>query len=250
MKRISVYVLLFVILIASASCGPALEKRKEDSAIHYRMGVIHLNDRNYADALKELTEAVKIYPDDPSYHNALGLAYFARGMNADAIREMKTAVELDPKFSEAHVNLSAVYINEREFDKSIASSREALKNIFYRSPETAYHNVGWAYFYKDDFAASIDAFKKAVETRPNYAIGWYGLGNALEKSGNVKAAIDAYEKAVRAAPDYLDAYYSLGLLHLKSKNNASALKAFETVRELAPDGEKGISASDYIKLLK
>ena len=250
MKRISAYVLLLVFLIASASCCPALEKRKEDSAIHYRMGVIHLNDRNYADALKELTEAVKIYPDDPSYHNALGLAYFARGMNADAIREMKTSIELDPRFSEAHVNLSAVYMNEREFDKSIASSRDALKNIFYRTPETAYHNVGWAYFYKDDFAASIDAFKKAVEARPNYAIGWYGLGNAFEKSGNAKAAADAYEKAVKTTPDYLDAHYNLGLLYLKSKNNASALKAFEKVKELAPESEKGISASDYIKLLK
>lgn len=250
MKRISAYMLPLVILIVSASCGAALEKRKEDSAIHFRMGVIHLNDRNYADALKELTEAVKMYPDDPSYHNALGLAYFARGMNADAIREMKDAIELDPKFSEAHVNLSAVYMNEREFDKSIASSREALKNIFYRTPEIAYHNVGWAYFYKDDFAASIDAFKKTVEARPNYAMGWYGLGNALEKSGNVKAASDAYEKAVRIAPDYIDAHYNLGIVLLKSKNNASALKAFEKVKELAPNGEKGISAADYIKLLK
>ena len=167
------------------------------------MGVIHLNDRNYADALKELTEAVKIYPDDPSYHNALGLAYFARGMNADAIREMKTSIELDPRFSEAHVNLSAVYMNEREFDKSIASSRDALKNIFYRTPETAYHNVGWAYFYKDDFAASIDAFKKAVEAGLTTQSAGTGLATPLKSPATPRPRQTPMKRRLRRLPTIL-----------------------------------------------
>lgn len=242
--------LLSLIILGCISCGANLEQRKQDASIHYRLGVIYLNERNYVEALKELTQSIDIYPGDPASHNALGLAYFARGMNNDAIKEIKKSISLDPKFSEAHVNLSAVYIVERRWDDVISESKAALGNIFYKTPETAYVNMGWASYNKGDYMDALESFKKAVEMNPEYPVAYYDAGLTYEKMNNMQDAVGAYQMAIKKAPDYVDAYYSLGLALIKQRENAGAMKAFEKVMELAPDSDRANSAKDYIKILK
>lgn len=242
--------LLLIAAIVFASCGPTLAKRKEESGIHYRLGVVQLNDKNVTEALRELTKAVELYPDDPSYHNALGLAYFIRGMNDVAIGHLKDAIKLDPNFSESHVNLSAVYIVERRWDDAISESKEALRNIFYKTPELAHFNIAEAYYNKGEYRNSLDNYKKAVSLSPNYAEAYYNMGITLDKMNDVKNSIEAYEKAVRAQPGYIDAYYRLGLALNKGKDKSGAIKAFEKVIELAPGSDKAQSARDYINLLR
>lgn len=241
---------LVIASFALTSCGPALTKKKDESAIHYRMGIVHFNDRNYTDALQELLVAIDLYPDDPTYHKDLGLTYFAKGMNNEAIKELQKAISLDPKYADARVSLSAVYLVERRYDEAIAECREALKNIFYRTPEFAYFNMGMAHLRKSDYKNSIESFRKAVDLSPNYAMAYYNMGSAFEKIKNTKDAVDSYEKAVKSFPGYLDAQYSLGAACLKVKDKACAMKAFEKVIELAPESDKAISAKDYINLIK
>ncbi|MCR4288211.1 MAG: tetratricopeptide repeat protein [Deltaproteobacteria bacterium] len=249
MKTAVRYILLITAAAAAVSCGPTIAERKEKSVVHYRLGVVHLNERKFPEALKELTEAVAAYPEDPSYHNALGLAYFARAMNKEGAAHMLEAVRLDPKFSEAHANLSAVYIAEGRWDSAIAEAKAALDNIFYRTPEIASYNMGRAYFSKGDYKAALEAFKKAIEANANYPDAHYNLGQAYDKLNNWKGAVEAYERAVRITPDYIEAHYGLGLAYIKEKNMAAARKSFEKVIGLAPESDMARSSRDYINLL-
>src|SRR3972149_6942681 len=143
------------------ACGPSLAKKKDQAPIHYRLGEVHLRDRNLADALKELTRAIELNPNDASYHNALGLAYFMKGMNAEAHKAFDKAVSIDPKLSDAYLNKSALYITERKWDGAIKSAQEATKNIFYRTPELAYNNIGWASYSKGDYNNAIENYRRA-----------------------------------------------------------------------------------------
>lgn len=251
MKKILRTFLLFFSLIAFASCGSAtLAHKKDESDIHYRLGVVHLNENNITEALKELTTAIEIYPDEPVYHNALGLAYFARSMNEEAKRSIKKAIDLKPEFSEAHVALSAVYMVERRWDAVIAETREALKNIFYRTPEFAWYNMGQAYQGKGDYTQAVESFKKAVEMNKGYAPAYYSMGQGYEKLGMMKESAEAYRGAINAAPGYVDAHFSLGLVLVKEKDRKGALKSFEKVVEMAPGSDKAKSAKEYINLIK
>ncbi len=231
-------------------CGPSLEKIKEGSSIHYKMGVVHLNDGKFTDALEELTIAVDMYKKEPSYYNALGLAYFARGMNRDAMTNMEKAIKLDKDFSEAHVNLAAVYLVERDWDMAISESKEALTNIFYRTPELAHFNIGLAYHKKGEFAVALGNFEKAVEFNPSYSLAYYNMAMTLESMNRFRASIVAYKKAISLSPRYLDAHFGLGTVLVKSKEKARALKVFKRVIELAPDSSQARSARDYIELIR
>lgn len=242
--------LLILCLAAMAACGPSLAQKKDQSAIHYRLGVVHLNERNLADALNELTKAVEMYPGDATYHNALGLAYFAKGMNKEALASLDKALSIDRDYSEARVNKAAVYIVEQKWAEAIKESSEAVKNIFYRTPEYAWFNMGWSYYNMGELQKAIDSYSKAVSSNPAYAQGWYSMGLAFEKMGDTKQAIKSYEKAVGAFPQYLDAWFNMGMALVKAKDRPAAVKAFEKVVEIAPASDKAQSAKEYMGLIR
>ena len=243
--------LALVSLVACLSaCGPTLAQKKEDSAIHYRLGAVHLNERNLADALNELTKAIEIYPDDPTYHDALGLAYLAKGMHKEALASMDRALSIDSAYSEAHVNKAAVYMDQQKWADAIAESNLAVRNIFYRTPEYAWYNMGLSYYNSGELEKAIESYSKAVGANPSYAQAWYSMGMAYEKMNRTKDAIQAYERAVAVYPGYVDAYFNMGMALVKARDKSAAVKAFEKVIEIAPASEKAQSAREYIGLIK
>lgn len=244
---------IFLLILLSAglsACGPSLAKKKDQADIHYRLGEVHLMERNIADALKELTKAVELRPDNPHYRNALGYAYFMRGMNAEALKSFEKAVSLDPNLSDAHLNKSALYLSEGEWDRAITAAGKAAENIFYKSPELAYNNMGWAYYNKRDYRGAVEYYAKALQANPNFALAHYNMGLAYEKAERLKEAVEAYRMAVNIAPNFQDAYFNLGMALAKHKDKAGAIKAFDRVIELAPESDKAQSAKEYINLIK
>lgn len=241
---------VMALLVGLAACGPTLAQKKDEAAIHYRLGAVHLNDRNLADALTELTKAVEIYPDDPTYHDALGLAYLAKGMHKEALASMNKALSIDRNYSAAHVNKAAVYIDQQRWTEAVDESKAALKNIFYRTPEFAWFNMGWAYYNLGEMEKAVESYSKAVGLKPSYAQAWYNMGLAYDKMNRTKDAVASYNKAVTVFPGYLDAYFNMGMALVKAKDKPAAVKAFEKVIEIAPGSDKAQSARDYLGLIK
>lgn len=249
MERFRTFILIMAVLMM-AGCAASDANRKEEADIHYKLGVAHLNDGNIPESLKELTTAVEKYHGNATFHNALGLAYFAKGIHEDAIRHLKEAIKIDPKFSDAHTNLSAVYLEKKEWDATISESRLALSNVFYTTPEFAYFNMGRAFYAKADYVKAEEAFKKAMESNQRYMVAYNNLGLTYMKMNRDKEAADILGLAVKNAPNYIDAYYNLGLVLIKVKDKKGALNAFQEVIRLAPDSEMARSAKGYLELLK
>lgn len=244
------YILLVVLLAGLAACGPTVKERMEQSDVHYELGVVHLKERNLADALKELTRAVEIYPDEPSYHNALGLAYFYKGMYGEAKASIGHAVRLDPEYSEAHLNLSAIHLDERNWQKAIAEAEAALDNIFYKTPEFAYVNIGWAYYNMGRNEEAVASYKKAVAQNQRYPQAYYNMGLAYEKLGRMDSAVDAYKRAVSISPGYVEALFRLGMALVKTDDKDGAREAFQRIIEISPGSDSARSAREYIELME
>ncbi len=244
-----VFVFASALALVSA-CGAGLEQRKVESKTHFDLGVVYLNDRNSIMALEELTKAIEKYPKEAKYHNALGLAYFAREMNEQAKVHMKEAIALDPDFSEAQLNLGRIYLEERNWKAGIEASEEALKNIFYKTPEYAHFNIAQANYEMGKYDKAAEGFSRAVRLNPRYVPALYNLGQTYEKLSRVDDAVKAYERAVSISPGFVDAYFKLGMALVKSKDKVRAIAVFNRVIKLSPGSSDAKSAAEYIELLK
>jgi tetratricopeptide (TPR) repeat protein len=244
--------ILSILFLAITSCGATLPKQnKEEADIHYRLGEVHFNERDYPAALEELTRAVELAHDNPDYHHLLGLAYFiGKRMYNEAIVHFKEAIRLKPDFPEAHMNLGAVYLELKSWDLAIPHFEAVLENVFYRTPEWAYNNLGWAYYNKAQYPKALQNYKKAVEINPRFAMAYNNMGLTYDRMGNAEEAIKAFKTSVGLVPDFLEGHYNLGLVLVRNKDKAGALKAFERVLEIAPASDEARSAREYIELIR
>ncbi|MEE9614677.1 MAG: tetratricopeptide repeat protein [Thermodesulfobacteriota bacterium] len=242
---------LFILVVATVSCAPTMRvDKKKDAGVHYDLGVIHLSERRFPDALKELTAAVEIDPSEPTHHNALGLAYFGKKMYSEAILSFEKAVALDGKFMEAHMNLGAAYTEIKEWDRAITEFHVVRDDIFYKTPELAHNNIGWALYNKREYKAAVRSYRKAVELNPEYSMAYNNMGMAYDKMEKYDEAEEALAIAVKISPLFVEAHYNHGLALIHKKDNKGARRAFQAVVNLAPQSDMGRSAKEYINLLK
>ena len=87
------------------SCSaPTLDMKREASA-RMQMGVTYLEQRNLPAAMRELTKASELDPENPEIDMTLGLAYQARGDLSKAEEYLRSAVRKKPDYAEAHNNM-------------------------------------------------------------------------------------------------------------------------------------------------
>jgi tetratricopeptide (TPR) repeat protein len=63
---------------------------------------------------------------------------------------------------------------------------------------------------------------------------YYGLGDSLDKRGQVEQAIEAYSRAVALRGDYVEAHHNLGLLLVKQQRHAEAIEHYNQALQADP----------------
>ena len=128
----------------------------------------------YEDAIASYDKAIEIDPTNASYHNNLGLVLVRAGKEEEGKLKLAEAAMLDP-------------VNGGKF----------------------YFNLGAVMINTGNTQGAIDAFRRAVETDPNFANAYYQLGMALVGMAETKAdgsvvpapgTIEAFEKYVELQP--------------------------------------------------
>lgn len=77
----------------------AVKKNPKNSVIFSRLGIIYLEQKNFADAIDSLTEALRLNPDLATCAFNLSYAYNAQGDKKEAMNAAKRAARLEPKNS-------------------------------------------------------------------------------------------------------------------------------------------------------
>jgi Flp pilus assembly protein TadD len=191
----------------------------------------------------------------------------------------------DPKAAEVRKTFEEAIAASRagDHDGAIAKFNAAAAVI----PNCAdcYYNIGVSYMAKKDEKQAEEAWKKALELKPDNseaasalatlynnqkrfdeaaamsakAAGGAGGGSAdavynqgiiLWNQGKVAEAKAKFEEALKADPNYADAHYQMGMALLNEGKLPDAVGAFEKYLSLAPTGQFAAQAKAMVTQLK
>ena len=119
----------------------------------------------------------------------------------------------------------------------------------------AYYNMGNALKDQGKLEEAIEAYNKAISLKPDYAFAYYNMGNTLQDQGKLDEAIEAYNKALSLKPDYAEAYSNMGNALKDQGKLDKAIEAHNKSISLKPDyaqahSNMGVALQDQGKLDK
>ena len=120
-----------------------------------------------------------------------------------------------------------------QFDAAIEAYKKAL--VIKPDYADAYNNLGVVLKEKGKIGEAINAYKKALAIKPDYAEAYNNIGNAFRKKGELGEAIKAYKKALDIKPDYADACNNLGLALKEKGKIGEAINAYNKAIIIKPD---------------
>ena len=82
---------------------------------------------------------------------------------------------------------------------------------------------------------AVNAYKKAISLKPDYADAYSNMGVALKDQGKLDEAIQVYNKCISLKPDYAEAYSNMGVALQEQDKLDEAIEAYNKCISLKPD---------------
>lgn len=207
-------------------------------------------------AISELEELLREYPDLGVLHALLGLAAARVDDAGRAVEELKRAIELSPDDGKAYLYLADLYGARQRSSQA----KELYEKALEKNPclEDAWFKLGDVALERQDLAKALVAFRTATRLRPDdwFARGKLALVHQLES--NWPAADRELKAELSRNPENLEATLRLGLLHAekylkvkaateKQAARAEASKYLEQVLEQQPENALASRALERVK---
>jgi len=230
----------------------------------------HYNAKNFADAIVDLEEAIKLSPDFYSAYHTMASSHHELGNVEKALENYEKIIgkkDLNGKSLDerAWYNIGLLYVEDKQLDKGLEAFNKALEiNPNYQK---AAFQIGLL-----DNPPMNDALRTATHLykQRKYQEGLdetynikaddvdadvhYWRGNFLKKLNKKNEAIEEYKQAVSFDENHSEAHAQLGVLYFRGKNYEAAYEYLAKASDLNPDDhdlmhDTGISAyhlGDYL----
>jgi tetratricopeptide (TPR) repeat protein len=143
-------------------------------------------------------EAATVNPRDSEAHCNLGLIHLQRRQYAEAVKSFQRAVEIDPRDVDAHFQLGRIARLQGNFDEALTHFQTVAQIDKQYAQNEIWREIGAVH---DAAGHSSDArppLEHYVELRPYDPEGLYLLGLTLLKTGEKTQAREMFERSVEA----------------------------------------------------
>jgi TonB family protein len=125
-------------------------------------------------------------------------------------------------------------IRDGDFEKALGLLKRAVKEN--KTDGEAWYYLGIVYLQTSELKKAADAFKKAVEVRPDLASQAQGAyAYALVLRNRLDSAAVASNKALEIDPNNIEALYTLAIIDLRRGARDEAIKRADSIIALKPD---------------
>jgi tetratricopeptide (TPR) repeat protein len=183
-------------------------------------------------ARSEITEALRLDPDQPLTRFALARLYQGTGRPDEAIEELHRLLAQQPGNDDAHRVLGDILLKHGRSEEALSELKTAV-DIRPNYPENQ-RILGRAYYDLGRYADAVRFFTRLTELQPDNSRGYQMLGAAYQAGGDNARAVENYERSNAIRPD-AKAYANIGIIHYSQGRFREAARALEDSVRLDPN---------------
>ncbi len=202
---------------------------------------------DYAGAIEDFTQAIKLKPDDVDAYNARGWAKRHIDDYDGAIEDFTKAIELKPGDTHALISRASVRDIAGEYTDAIEDFTQVIKH----DPQDAHIYIQRAQVRRKlkDFIGAIEDYNQAIKLNPDesYFI-LNGRGHAKLESGNHTGAIEDFTEAIKLQPNETYGYNNRGLAKRKLGDYEAAIEDHTQAIKLKPDEPYAYRLRGHVKV--
>ncbi len=242
------WIALAALLASGCASSPQID-RKAGAGAHMQMGITYLRQNNIPMAMRELSEASQLDPDNPEVELGFGFAYQARGENDVAERHFRAAISRKPDYPEAHNGLGSSLSFQGKSDEALREFEIAAKDVYYISPELAWFNMGEEYRRLKRYSKADEMYGKAISVNDKFLDAYLARTSVLVEEKRIAEGVNLLEGAVSRNPGFIQGQMELGRLYVNLERREDARKIFMNI--LATNNDPAIrrQVADQLNLI-
>jgi tetratricopeptide (TPR) repeat protein len=159
------------------------------------LGQLYVAQKRTPAAIEEYQKIVQKTPNSVPAHTIIGMLYESQHQLPEAEKAYQKALSVDSHAAVAANNLAWIYVaSNRNLDEALQLAQIALQQL----PDEPHVNdtLGWIYYRKDMAARAVPYLEVSVQKNPTDPTGFYHLGMAYVRNGDVDKGRTALQKAV------------------------------------------------------
>ncbi len=194
-----------------------------------------------------IDEILRLYPDPNLLLSSFAAPLRQEGHLRPAERFYEAALGLDPRRLDATLALGNLAFDGGRWEEALKRYGRALE----LKPDAleALTNTGKVHAIRKEYASAVRFLERAVELRSDHAAALSTLGGVLIEMGDLGRAEELLARALRSAQareTLLSVHGNLGILYMRKREPARARASFERVLELDPNDRRAQAALDRL----
>jgi Tfp pilus assembly protein PilF len=187
--------------------GHSLEATPRSAKLHYNLGAVLEERRDFAQASGEYEKAVGLEPYYEPALAGLGNVDLNLGRAKEASQMFQKALQLKPDDVKTVTNYGTALESLGEIEAAKAQYQRAISLA--PGDDDAYCNLGVLLFRTGDAEAAVRQFDQAAKINPSDPTPLFNLAAVYQKTGRPDLAVRLYERVLQLSPGDPDAISAL-----------------------------------------
>ena len=223
-----------------------IAKGTNDHDIIYHLGFSYYQNKDYKEAVKYLTQAVLLNPEDFKTYYYLGLAYKSDKRYKQSLDAFKKCISLNSNWGLAHYELGLIYGITLNDDLAIkhfelAKRNETFDDLNYKLGMLYYKNqnfikamkplkeyllkhmqdydtmkiMGEIFLSTNRYPEAIDIYYRLIDIEPNNEKYYYNIANSYYNLNDFTNALDYYLKVINLNEENYNVFIDIGTIFNK-----------------------------------
>ncbi len=243
---------LTCMVIGCATTSGTATPDSERSFREFQLAASLRDEGQTASAIEHLRKALDLDSSNAEAHLLLGFIQMERGDYANAEKHLSAGIDLLEKqkrdgstLAEARNIYGLCLMQLGRYQDAVVVLRESATDELNTAPHLAWGNLGLAQFHLGEYQETVSSTMEAVRIQPRFCVGYYTMGQALWKLGQLQDAERALVSALEADetctndPRLQGAWRLRGEVRARLGHRRDAIADLERCVELDPYSNDG-----------